>query len=326
MSYLIKLSKPKNPSNYVLQIFNWLKTVVYQFSNPIVLVIISMLVTVSLNGCISLLTSNDFLSQQDRILYQTGESVAEYSNISTKKLKEIADSDQISIDRLYSILIIYGAKPAELEARKYISVNPGDLDGYQALARILYTEKKLEMASYYANYVLTQDNQHLGMHNLIGLIKLYQARTAYDFRQAELHFAKIIDDPEYGVVAMTNLGFMYLEIAALNRAQKIFTRLYQDCDKCTPSLLGLGIVYRRLDDPQQSLKFLKMALRKSLSVRTKHKFYYNLALVLRKDQKTIIKASEYLQDILKEADEKQEIYNRALSLLNEIKLNFASES
>ena len=312
-----------------IKVFTCKKPVNSQVQNCQKLILINILLFwcfFSFAGCVSYIINDDFFSSEDRVLYQTGEAVAEYSSISVDEWQEIALSSEHSIAKVYGILVVYGAEKANQAARSYILKNPKDIRGYEALARSLYSQKRLYLALYYANYVLSLDKSRVGMYNLIGLIKMYQAKTAYDFRNAELYFDRLLDDSEYSVVAMTNLGFMYLEIDALLRAEKIFTRLKQDCDECSPALLGLGITSRRLNKKQQALGYFYKALKKRLSTRTKLKFYYNIALVLKDDPETIIKASEYLSSIIEKSNEKQEIYNRSLSLLNEIKLNINSSS
>ena len=269
---------------------------------------------------IDTLASKEYFAGE-RVLYQKGQIFPDFSDISEDRWQSMAESPDASVNRIYAVLVVKGSAQALLEARRYLIANPGDLDAIEALARILYIEKKLGLARHYARYVLGKDPSRGEMYNIMGLVKLYESRTAKDFREAELLFDKANSLSPHSVVSLINLGFMYLEMGALERAESTFVRALESCSNCSPAMLGIGITYSRLDQKDQAVSFFRQALRRSLPDRTRFKFYYHLALILRDNPKSSSEAMDLLTEIVNNLPGEELLYLRSRALMNEIRLS-----
>lgn len=255
----------------------------------------------------------------DQVLYQKGQIFPDFSGISEERWQEMAQSPIASVNRIYATLVVKGSSPALAEARKYLLSYPGNLDAMEALARILYLEKKLGLARHYARYILLKDSSRGSMYNILALVKLYEANSAKDFRAAELLFDKANSLSPNSLVSLINLGFMYLEMGALQRAESTFLRALESCNSCSPAMLGIGITYSRLDQREQAISYFRQALRKSLPDRTRYKFYYHLALILRSHPESSPEALELLTEIVDNLPPREYLHFRSQALISDIR-------
>ncbi|MCY4444165.1 MAG: tetratricopeptide repeat protein [Proteobacteria bacterium] len=287
--------------------------------SSLVLLLCTCFMVVSCESLRSLTSKDDFYSGQ-KVLFQRGDTFPEYSDIDESQWISIASRPELSVDKIYATLVKKGSSQALTEARKFLLRYPGDLDGFEALARMLYVDKQLGLAEHYAQYILSKDPRRVEMYNILGLVKVYQAESMQDFRQAEMLFEKAADGSGTGVVALLNLGFMYLEMGALDRARSSFDRAYERCGQCSPALLGLGITYKRLEQPQEAIAYLEQALKTSMPTKTRYKFYFHLALILRKNPQTRLRAQSLLVEIVNNLPSKDQLAFRSQSVINEMRL------
>ncbi|MCY4381379.1 MAG: tetratricopeptide repeat protein [Proteobacteria bacterium] len=265
--------------------------------------------------------SADASGRQQTVLYQVGADYPEYSNYSQLEWQQIASRGQLSVAKIYALLVVQGSEEALTEARRYLAKYPGNLTGFEALAHVLYAEKKLALANHYARYVLARDPERKSMYNVLGLIAVYEAESLADYREAEALFSRAVESESVAHVALLNLGFLHLEMGALARAKASFFRAKDVCDSCPISMLGLGITLRRLDEFQEAEKYLRLALKSTMPDRTRYKFYFHLALVLRNNPQRIQEALKLLAAVINQMDAKEELYIRSQAVLDEIRLN-----
>lgn len=275
-------------------------------------------------GCATMQTSVSPMLKEGKVLYQIGGVYPEYSGISEKEWQEIADSAKSSVDRIYALLVTKGDEEAMEAARSYLSENPGDLDGFEALVTVLYAQKKVALSIYHARYVLSKDSSRTHMWNLLGLSHVYRAKTLNDFRQAETYFERAAESSVSAPVAYLNLGFLHLEMGALDRAKSAFLQAEEACGGCAPSKLGLGITLRRQDDLAEAEKYLRSALKTSMPKKSRYKIYFHLALILSRDAKTRQEAINLLVEIVNELDSKDELHIKSQAVINQVRLNITS--
>lgn len=293
----------------------------------LVLVSGTVFIWMVLSGCQSLGSSVGLKGAVDgpeyftgeRVLYQQGQTFPDFSDVSEDQWQEMADSPAPSVNRIYAILVTRGSSQALTEARKFLLSHPGDLDTLEALARILYLEKQMDLAYHYADYVVKKDNQRGEMYNIMGLVSLFRAQSPGEFREAERWFDRAHSVAPNAVVSLINLGFMYLEMGALQRAESTFLRALENCRNCSPAMLGMGITSRRLGADKKAIQFFRLALKKDLPDRTRYKFHYHLALILRNNPKTAPQAEELLVEVVQNLPRKEGLHSRSRALLSEIR-------
>lgn len=275
-------------------------------------------------GCATLGSGGDSQAQAPKlVLYQMGSLFPEYSEISMGQWSQLATSPKISLDKVYALIVLNRPEQALAAARRYLNRHPGDLDGMEALVNVLYARKNLALLVYHARHVLAQDPNRTHMWNVLGLAHVYTARTLADFREAEAYFAKALTQPESAAVAYLNLGFLHLEMGAVERAKHAFSEAEDACGGCVPSKLGLGITLRRQNLLKEAELYLRSALKAPMSHKARYKLYFHLALTLTEgeDRKGRQEAMDLLVEIVSELDERDELYIKSQAVINEIALN-----
>ena len=256
-----------------------------------------------------------------QVLYQMGATVPEYSQVSAEQWSRLALASEASVDKVYALLVLNRPAQALVTARQYITENPGDLDGFEALVCVLYAQKNLALLRYHARHVLSRDPQRTQMWNMIGLAHVYTARTLADFRAAEAFFEKAATHPDSAAVAYLNLGFLHLEMGAVERAKSMFLQADEACAGCAPAKLGMGITLRRQNLLQEAELYLRSALKTDMPQKTRYKFYFHLALTLSEKDKNLQDAMDLLVEIVSKLDEDDELYIKSQAVINEITLS-----
>lgn len=275
-------------------------------------------------GCTTLRSGSGLEDHAPKlVLYQMGSLFPEYSEISMGQWSQLATSQLISLDKVYALIVLNRPEQALAAARQYLSRHPGDLDGMEALVNVLYARKNLALLAYHARHVLAQDPNRTHMWNLLGLAHVYTARTLADFREAEAYFEKAVSQAESAAVAYLNLGFLHLEMGAVERAKLAFAEAEDACGGCVPSKLGLGITLRRQNLFKEAELYLRSALKAPMAHKARYKLYFHLALTLTesKDRKEMQEAMDLLVEIVSELDERDELYIKSQAVINEIALN-----
>lgn len=283
-------------------------------------VIIGSLGLVISQGCV-MLSASHTTEPSGEVLYQMGAIYPEYSNIPLELWSQYASDPQPSVDKVYALLVLNRSGEALGAARQVLAHNPGDLDGFEALVCVLYYRKNLALLNYHARHVLSQDPQRTQMWNILGLAHVYTARSQADFRRAESYFQKALSQPQSAGVAYLNLGFMHLEMGAIDRAMTSFSQAEETCDGCAPAKLGLGISLRRQNRFKEAEMHFRSALKIKMPKKTRLKFYFHLALTLSENPETKSDAIDLLTKIVSELDGSDELYVKSQAVINELTLD-----
>ena len=260
--------------------------------------------------------------KSETVLLKIGDSKPLISNIEEDQWVLISSSQDITVDSIYANIAIKEYENAEKLARSHLKQNPSDLHVFEALARALVANKKVELASYYATYVLEKDSKRTAMYNIKALAKSISANSMADYNIAKDLFRRAYTGPNKSIAAGLNLGYLQLETGALNMSKEVFNDVAKTCGKCAPAMLGLGIIDRRLGNLKSSIYSLEEALD---SDSTKHIASYHIALSYRQ-LKQYEKAKNFLKNISEELTSDDNILlSKAESLLQQINIEMEDE-
>jgi tetratricopeptide (TPR) repeat protein len=218
----------------------------------------------------------------------------------------------VSIKRIHALLATGESLPAERDARKYLVMHPGDVEGLTALSSALAQSGQYDLAAYYAKLVAAKlpDNPH--SLNIQGLAILIGATRIDEFRRAESLFQRAFDGSESEVAAGLNLGDLYLELGNSDSAAKIFSTARTRCHNCIPALMGFGIASRRTGRYSDALEaFNKVVSANKLEVEA----LYHIALVYRDGLNDRKKAEETLRTLIATNTERASVKERAYTVL-----------
>jgi tetratricopeptide (TPR) repeat protein len=217
-----------------------------------------------------------------------------------------------SIKRIHGLLATGESLAAERDARKFLMVNPDNVEGLTALASALAQSGQYDLAAYYAKLVATKLPNNPHSLNIQGLSILISATKIEDFRQAETLFQRAFDGSESEVAAGLNLGDLYLELGNSDSALKIFATTRSRCKDCIPALMGFGIASRRLGNYSEALDAFNIVSR---SNKANVDALYHIALVYRDGLKNRSKAEDVLRQLIATTGGNNSVKERAQTVL-----------
>lgn len=209
----------------------------------------------------------------------------------------------------------------ENDMRAYLADNPGNAQALSVLMKVLFLQKKYDLARYYARYVLSIDNKNYDAHMLISLIALSLQDTDYYQRIKALNnLMMIFEEDEENIAVGLNLATLLMARGNYKQAMEYFARVYRRCPACGIAKVGLSICLVRLNRMEEANYLLNEVSKKSKDVLAR----YYLALTYIKAKIDPGKGIDILTDIMDNERLSGSIRNKSRMLIMHAKENPAS--
>lgn len=177
------------------------------------------------------------------------------------------------LDKTIGEIATSNLEEAEDSARNYVTKNPGDERGFEALATILYLRGRYEKSKFYANLLMAKHPGNSSAYNLAAISSLKTSGGPEDLVDVEKLLQKAFNGQGAEIAAGLNLGYLNLETGNSKNALVVFEETAKRCNNCFQAILGAGIAARRSKNFKESKKYLDRA------AESKNPYaYYHLAL------------------------------------------------
>lgn len=197
--------------------------------------------------------------------------------------------------QMISSLIKKEWKQAIDQARAYLKKNPYHTGAFMVIASAQVALKNYDAAAYYARLVYRKNPNHAAALNILGLSRFESAKLMQDYRQAAIYFKLSFEKSVQEIAAGLNLGYLYLEIGDVKRADSFFLKLRKRCQDCTESLMGAAIAKNRLGRKRDFKRLVERVLVQNPKHQTA---LFQLALYYRNVVGDLNESSKLLKRIL----------------------------
>ena len=203
-------------------------------------------------------------------------------------------------------------KKIEADMRKFLRTNPVQEVAFSILVRALFLQKKYNLASYYADLLLTIDNNNTDAY-MVKALAVISAPNSYHYQRhaAQLRLAALFADNKTHIASGLNLAIWMMKKGNCSKAMQYFAQVVKRCPQCGMARVGFGICLLRSGNFNRAHRLL-LDINDDVDD-TLAKYY--LAFSYFKIKKDIAKARNILKDILNDKSEDGYIRNKARSLL-----------
>lgn len=210
------------------------------------------------------------------------------------ELRRQAKDDNIR--KIYAALALSSWDVADKEAHAYLRKHPKDKDALLILATANTMARKFALANYYGQLHEEYFGESPEILNIRAIaIILDQNSSMSDLKNATGLLTRAFEVSNSEIASGLNLGQLYLEIGAHDRAAEVFAEVKSRCHNCRPARFGLGTAYMRGGKYAQAKDELKDVLKDNPNdVQT----LYRLALVAKNGDSDDRQAKAYLNEII----------------------------
>ncbi|MCB9229562.1 MAG: tetratricopeptide repeat protein [Deltaproteobacteria bacterium] len=179
--------------------------------------------------------------------------------------------------------------------KQLLKKRPFDKDCFLVLATAYAAQGLWDQARFYARLILQAEPDHVAATNIMGLYRLNEADSSYDYERSARWFLESFKASSGEIASGLNLGYLYLNLGSHQKALNIFETVHERCQGCSVAALGLGIAMRRSGQIRQAKRLLEDLVSRSPETMAA---WYQLALIMRNNEKDYKASSGYLRHIL----------------------------
>ncbi len=203
-------------------------------------------------------------------------------------------------------------KKIEDDMRKFLRANPAHPVALSLLVKALFLQKKYKLASYYADLVLTVNNNDTDAHMIKALGVIF-APNSYHYQRhaARLRLASLFAENKTHIASGLNLGIWMMKKGNCGKAMQYFAQVVRRCPKCGIARVGFAICLLRSGNFNRAHRLL---LNINDDIEDTLAKYY-LAFSYFKIKRNIAKARDILKNILNDKSQNGYIRSKARSLL-----------
>ena len=130
--------------------------------------------------------------------------------------------------------------------RKFLRANPAHPVALSLLVKALFLQKKYKLASYYADLVLTVNNNDTDAHMIKALGVIF-APNSYHYQRhaARLRLASLFAENKTHIASGLNLGIWMMKKGNCGKAMQYFAQVVRRCPKCGIARVGFAICLLR---------------------------------------------------------------------------------
>lgn len=203
-------------------------------------------------------------------------------------------------------------KKIEDDMRKFLRVNPANSIALSILAKALFLQKKYKLSSYYADLLLTANNNDTDAHMIKALGTIFAPNSYhYQRRAAQLRLASLFAENKTHIASGLNLGIWMMKKGNCGKAMQYFAQVVRRCQRCGMARVGFAICLLRSGSFNRAHRLL-LDINDDMED-TLAKYY--LAFSYFKIKRNIAKARDILKNILNDKSQDGYIRNKARSLL-----------
>lgn len=203
-------------------------------------------------------------------------------------------------------------KKIEDDMRKFLRTSPAHPVALSLLMKALFLQKKYKLASYYADLLLTLNNNNTDAHMIKALGVIF-APNSYHYQRhaAQLRLASLFAENKTHIASGLNLGVWMMKKGNCSKAMQYFAEVVKRCSKCGIARVGFAICLLRKGNFNRAHRLL-LDINDTMED-TLAKYY--LAFSYFKIKRNIAKARDLLKNILNDKNQDGYIRNKARSLL-----------
>lgn len=203
-------------------------------------------------------------------------------------------------------------KKIEDDMRRFLRTSPAHPVALSLLVKSLFLQKKYKLASYYADLLLTFNNNDTDAHMIKALGVIF-APNSYHYQRhaAQLRLASLFAENKTHIASGLNLGIWMMKKGNCSKAMQYFAQVVKRCPKCGMARVGFAICLLRKGNFNRAHRLL-LDITDTMED-TLAKYY--LAFSYFKIKRNIAKARDILKNILNDKNQDGYIRNKARSLL-----------
>ena len=203
-------------------------------------------------------------------------------------------------------------KKIEDDMRRFLRTSPAHPVALSLLVKALFLQKKYKLASYYADLLLTFNNNDTDAHMVKALGVIF-APNSYHYQRhaAQLRLASLFAENKTHIASGLNLGIWMMKKGNCSKAMQYFAQVVKRCSKCGMARVGFAICLLRRGNFNRAHRLL-LDITDTMED-TLAKYY--LAFSYFKIKRNIAKARDILKNILNDKNQDGYIRNKARSLL-----------
>ena len=200
----------------------------------------------------------------------------------------------------------------EQDIRRFLQKNPNNSHAITVLMKILFLQRKYELADYYANLLIKTDSKHSDAKMITNLVVLSKANSyEYERSQALRALVSLFTEDKTHIASGLNLAIFLMQRGNYTQAMSYFIKVSQRCSACGIALIGYAICLVRLDRMQEANDILLTVSKRSKDVLAR----YYLAFTYINLGENIEKGLKILKGILKNDTLDGNIRNKSRLLL-----------
>ena len=203
-------------------------------------------------------------------------------------------------------------KKIEDDMRKFLRANPAHPVALSVLMKSMFMQKKYKLASYYADMLLSINNNSTDAH-MIKALGVISSPSSYHYQRhaAQLRLASLFAENKTHIASGLNLGIWMMKKGNCNKAMQYFAQVVKRCSSCGIARVGFAICLLRIGNFNRAHRLL-LDINDDMED-TLSKYY--LAFSYFKIKRNIAKARDILKNILNDNNQSGYIRNKARSLL-----------
>ena len=203
-------------------------------------------------------------------------------------------------------------KKIEDDMRKFLRNNPAHPVAINILMKALFMQKKYQLASYYADLLLTISNNDSDAHMINALAVIFLPNSYhYQRRAAQLSLASLFEGDKAHIASGLNLAIWMMKKGNCKKAMYYYAQVIRRCPNCGIARVGFSICLLRSGNFNRAHQILTQINRDTEDALAK----YYLAFSYFKIKKDITEARNILKAILDNKKQGNYIRNKARSLL-----------